>query len=188
MKNRKMDVHRKTLALRKDEYESEFRDVCELISMRGKDYRKKCNGIDDCSLRMKLFRDTFGDLHDKREWLIKEIEKLELELLEKKYANHYGYSDVEPYEVIEEITPNKYLIRWMKSAQTEESKKKLKESFVAGGFIGHVENDLQEWNISSCDETEAFAIRRHKDGNWYDSIHRKYVISPKPIKFYDYNF
>ena len=76
----------------------------------------------------------------------------------------------------------------MKSEQTEESKKKLKESFVAGGFIGHVENDLQEWDISSQNETKPFAIRRHKDGNWYDLYHRKYVISSKPIKFYDFNF
>ena len=188
MKNKRMGKHRETLALRKVEYETELSDVCEDISIRGQDYRKKCNGIDDCSLRMKLFRDTFGDLHDKREWLIKEIKKLELELLEKKYANHYGYSDVEPYEVVEEITPNKYLIRWMKSVQTEESKKKLKESFVVGGFFGHVENDLQEWDISSQNETKPFAIRRHKDGNWYDSSHRKYVISSKPIKFYDFNF
>ena len=137
---------------------------------------------------MKLFRDTFGDLHDKREWLIKEIKKLELELLEKKYANHYGYSDVEPYEVVEEITPNKYLIRWMKSVQTEESKNKLKESFVVGGFCGHFDNDLQEWNIASCEDVLPFAIRRHKDGKWYDVYHRKYVISSKPIKFYDFNF
>ena len=183
-----MENHRKSLALRKEEYESEFREVCETISSLNQDYRKKCDSVDDCNLRMKLFRETFGDLHDKREMLIKEIEKLELELLEKKYANNYGYSDVEPYEVVEEITPNKYLIRWMKSVQTEESKQKLMDSFVVGGFCGHFDNDLQEWNITSCTDNKPFAIRRHKDGNWYDIYHRKYFISDKPIKFYDFNF
>lgn len=186
--NGKMKSHRESLAVHKAEYENQLIEVEKRIAECEKQWRERCKEIYDCNIRMKHFSSIFGDLPNKKKHLFDEIKKMELELLEKKYANHYGYSDIEPYEVVEERTPNMYLIRWMKSVQTEKSKKELKDSFVAGGFCGHFDNDLQEWDITSCEDNQPFAIRRHKDGNWYDTYHRKYCISSKPIKFYDFNF
>lgn len=188
--NKNMEKYRETLSLRKSEYLAKLDEIDKMISECQEEYHERCKNILDLSFgsRMKQVREVFGDLPRKKEDIESEIEKIELELLEKKYANRSGYSDIEPYEVIEERTPNMYLIRWMKSVQTEKSKKELKDSFVAGGFCGHFDNYLQEWDITSCEDNQPFTIRRHKDGRWYDAQHNKYCISSKPVKFYDFNF
>ena len=186
--NKNMQKYRETLSLRKSEYESRLVELCNKLLECEILWRSKRQESADTDIMMNNFREIFGELPKEKEFLTNEINKIELELLDKKYANKYGYSDIEPYEVVEERTPNMYLIRWMKSVQTEKSKKELKDSFVAGGFFGHFDNDLQEWNITSCEDNQPFAIRRHKDGNWYDTYHRKYCISSKPVKFYDFNF
>lgn len=123
-----------------------------------------------------------------KETINKRIEYLETELLEHKYANNYMYSDVDPYEVIEECTENCYIIRPMIAIETEQSKNDRQKSFVPGGFIGHTDNSVQKWDIVSDENASTFKIRRHKDGKWYDANGSKYYISNHPVKFYDYNF
>lgn len=188
MRNNKMNEYRTALIKRKSDLVSELEETERTINDLVPEYKSKCQGVEDFNIRHKYFREVFGDLHDRKRNLENEIKKIDVDLIDKKYANRYGWSDIEPYEVVEERTPNMYKIRWMKSVQTEESKKRLSESFVAGGFCGHYDNDLQEWNYTPCEDSECFTIRRHKDGNWYDVYRRKYVISDRPIKFYDFNF
>jgi len=105
------------------------------------------------------------------------------------YMNRHGYTDMHPYEVIRIDTPKKMIIREMLAVETEESKKRRKETFVPTGFLGVTDNDVQEWDIRSQDTSDFdFAVRLHGDGYWYDANGGRYSMSDKPIKFYDFNF
>lgn len=188
MRNKKMEKYRDSLINSKSDYIYKLSEINRQIDELIPTYKINCEGAFDNNIIRKINRKIFGDLIKNNRHLEDKIEKINIELIEKKYANRYLYSDIEPYEVVEEITPNKYKIRWMKSVQTEDSKQKLKDSFVVGGFFGHYDNNLQEWDITPCETSQPFAIRRHKDGNWYDIYHCRYSISNKPIKFYDFNF
>ena len=109
--------------------------------------------------------------------------------LEKKYMNEYLYSDINPYEVVGEITEKYFMIRPMKCTVKKYSLEKMRESFVPGGFLGHTDNSLQEWKIESDESAPTIFVRLRKDGYWYmtgGSI--KFHLSDKPIKFHDYNF
>lgn len=185
---KKMEQYRCSLVKEKDGYLKELEKIKEYLSECQSEYRNICKDNLDEKKRNQHFRRIFGDLPQKQREIECKIKKIDTELIEKKYANRHGYSDIEPYEVIEEKTPNMYTIRWMESVQTEKSKKELRESFVAGGFLGHYDNNLQEWNCTPCEDYGCFTIRRHKDGNWYDVNHQKYFISDRPIKFCDFNF
>ena len=121
-------------------------------------------------------------LHEKEE----EYNFLKKELLEKKYANRICYSDVHPFEVIKEITQNKYLIREMNYEL--KNVKELRDSFVPGGFFGNTNNSLQKWDIKENENGITIHIRRHKDGYWYDSNGFKYYINNEPVQFHDFNF
>lgn len=118
----------------------------------------------------------------------RDIEYLETELIDKKFANLIGYSDVDPYEVIEERTANCYVIRSMDAVETEQSKHDRLESFIPGGFCGHFDNDVQDWDITSNENGFIIKIRRHKDGCWYDAHGARYNIENAPRKVYDFNF
>lgn len=107
---------------------------------------------------------------------------------EKLYANRIGYSDVDPYEIIEKKTDKLYVIREMEAVETEESKRKRIKSFIPGGFFGHFDNDIQEWDIKPKKDGWTLKIRRHKDGYFYDTMGQRYSLSNKPVKFYDFNF
>lgn len=122
-----------------------------------------------------------------RRELEKEKAFLETELIEKKYANELLFSDINPYEVIEEKTANKYLIRKMKCTETEASKQARAKSFIPGGFCGRFDNDVQEWEIVPDETAPILAIRRHKDGFFYLN-HIRFSITSEPVKHYDFNF
>lgn len=125
--------------------------------------------------------------YDECQRLTARKEFLETELIEKKYANEILYSDVKPYEVLEERTENLYLIREMKCTEKEESKQARFQSFVPGGFCGTFDNNLQEWEIVPDESAPVLKIRRHKDGIFYLNG-RRFSISEEPIRFYDFNF
>ena len=109
--------------------------------------------------------------------------------MEKKlFANRMGWSDIEPFEVIEQRTEKLYVVREMEAVETKESIIARNKSFVPGGFFGHFDNDLQDWDIKPKEKGFTFNIRRHKDGHFYDTCRQRYVISEKPIKYYDFNF
>jgi len=104
--------------------------------------------------------------------------------MEIKYANRAGYSDIQPYEIIEKKTPKLMMIRYMNS----ELDPTFKPEMVAGGFSANCKNNSdQKWTYSSSDGN-VFAIRLHKDGKWYDKHHSVFMLSDVPVRFYDYNF
>lgn len=173
--NKKIRMYRLTLTNERSRINERLKSIDAEESKIWKSAKDMKERIDKCS---PLWREK-----TKLEGRLVVIGK---DLLEKKYANHYMYSDIEPYEVIEERTPDLYIIRSMKC--TEGDMTKLKDSFVAGGFCGHFDNSLQEWNIESDENGTIQKIRRHKDGTWRTPSGSKFSISSRPVKFYDYNF
>lgn len=112
----------------------------------------------------------------------------ELTLAEAMFANHLGWSDVNPYEIVRKITDKKIEIRAMKAVSTKEGNERLGKSFQPGGFVGHYDNYAQEWTITSQPDYPTEFIRLHKDGEWYGLGHRRFCLALTPYKFYDYNF
>jgi hypothetical protein len=103
----------------------------------------------------------------------------------KKFANHYGYSDVNPYEVIKVISDKTIEIREM-SAKRDES---VKLEFHVGGFSAHCSNqNQQKWFIDTDVSRPVIRIRLSKSGVWKDKHGRKFYLDDKPVRFYDYNF
>jgi hypothetical protein len=102
----------------------------------------------------------------------------------KKYANEIGWSDVEPHEVIREVSAKCIEIRAMDAKLAEGWKPEI----IPGGFAGHCVNQSeQEWIYSSRDEAPVFRIRLGKKG-WKDKHGNRYVLADAPRKFHDYNF
>ena len=100
------------------------------------------------------------------------------------YANHYGYSDVNPYEIVRRINDKVLEVREMKA----ERDPSWKPDLVKGGFSFVVlNNNTQKWIITSDESRKAIRIRLGKQG-WKDSRGNRYSLSDKPVKFYDYNF
>lgn len=101
-----------------------------------------------------------------------------------QYANHIGYSDVNPFEIIRKISDKTIEIR----AMNAERDPNWKPDFVAGGFCGTVVNQRdQRWIISSSADAAVVRIRLGKQG-WKDANGRRFQLSDEPVKFYDYNF
>ena len=101
-----------------------------------------------------------------------------------QYANQYGYSDVYPFEVVKVISDKTIEVREM-DAERDES---VELKWVAGGFAGHCVNQrYQKWHITSNPENRVIRIRLGKQG-WKDKHGRKFGLSDKPTRFYDYNF
>lgn len=101
-----------------------------------------------------------------------------------QYANHIGYSDVNPFEIIRKISDKTVEIR----AMNAERDPNWKPDFVAGGFCGTVVNQRdQRWIISSCADAPVVRIRLGRHG-WKDANGRRFQLSNEPVKFYDYNF
>jgi hypothetical protein len=101
-----------------------------------------------------------------------------------KYANHIGYSDVEPFEVIRVISEQTLEIREMDAVRDDS----VKLEFHVGGFSAHCSNqNEQKWAISSNPNNLVVRIRKGKKG-WKDAHGRRFVLDDEPIKFYDYNF
>jgi hypothetical protein len=101
-----------------------------------------------------------------------------------KYANHIGWSDVNPYEVVRVISDKTLDVREMK-AERDDS---VKLEFHVGGFSAHCSNQHdQKWFITSNPDAEVIRIRLSKQG-WKDKYGARFQLSDKPVKFYDYNF
>ena len=101
------------------------------------------------------------------------------------YANQYGWSDVNPFEVVKVISDKTIEVREM-DAERDES---VKLDWAPGGFAGHCINQRdQKWFITSNEQNPVVRIRLSKTGVWKDKHGRKYGLSDKPVKFYDYNF
>lgn len=104
----------------------------------------------------------------------------------EKFANHYGYSDVNPFEVVRVISDKTIEIREM-DAECDES---VKLEFHVGGFSAHCSNQRdQKWFIKSNETYSTIRIRYSKRLNvWKDKHGRKFFLSNEPVKYFDYNF
>lgn len=117
-------------------------------------------------------------------------ERDQIELAErqeiKKYANHYGWTDVNPYEVVKTISPICVEIRAMKTVQTA-----FPKEFYAGGFVGHFADNRggQKYEYFSDPEAKVFRIRwSNAKNSWYAPNGMRFGMADAPHKFYDYNF
>ena len=100
------------------------------------------------------------------------------------YANQYGYSDVNPYEVMKIVSDKTLDIRAM-SAERDPS---WKPEVVTGGFSAvYLNQESQKWIIKSDKDERVVRIRLGKQG-WKDANGCRYQLADKPVKFYDYNF
>ena len=102
----------------------------------------------------------------------------------QRFANHHGYSDIDPFEVVKVISDKTLEVREM-NAERDES---VELEFHVGGFSAHCSNQRdQRWHITSDDTAPVIRIRLGKQG-WKDAHGRSFRLSHKPTKFYDYNF
>ena len=100
------------------------------------------------------------------------------------FANHIGYSDVNPYEITRVVGEKTLEIREMESTEKE-----WKKDWQVGGFSGVLTNQHdQEWEIKTDESNSVFKIRLHSNGDWKDKHGRRYKLSVRPVKFHDYNF
>jgi len=102
-----------------------------------------------------------------------------------KYANHHGYSDVNPFEVVKVISDKTIEVREM-NAERDDS---VKMEFHVGGFSAHCSNQRdQKWFITSDESAPVIRIRLSKNRGWKDKNGRRFMMADAPVKFYDYNF
>lgn len=101
------------------------------------------------------------------------------------YANHYGYSDVNPYEVVRRVSDKTLEVREMKA----ERDPSYRPEFVPGGFSAVCVNQQdQRWIIISNPDAGITRIRLRRDGTWRRACGELFKLSDKPVKYYDYNF
>lgn len=100
----------------------------------------------------------------------------------KKYLNHIGWSDVNPYEVVRVVSEKRVEIRAMKATELP-----WKADVRMGGFVAHVANQRdQKWDIKSDPTMPVIVARLGKKG-WKSEMGR-HVEEDAPRKFYDNNF
>ena len=107
-------------------------------------------------------------------------------MITEKFANHIGYSDINPYEIVRVVSDQTIEIRQMDAELA--NKEDLKH--VPGGFSGVCVNQgAQEWNITSNEAYKVERIRFSKAKNrWQSKGGNRFVLSDAPRKFYDFNF
>ena len=101
------------------------------------------------------------------------------------FANMYGWSDVEPFEVVRVISDKTIEVRPM-DAERDES---VKLQWAVGGFSAVCLNDHdQKWDIKSNPANPVVRIRLSAKKGWQDKHGRRFGLSKKPVKYYDHNF
>ena len=99
------------------------------------------------------------------------------------YANHFGYSDITPFEVVRVVSGRTLEVRPMKTERGQWA-----QEWAIGGFVGRVVNQRdQQWTIVPDETAPIERIRLNKRGEWRNERGR-FELSATPIKFYDYNF
>jgi hypothetical protein len=107
-----------------------------------------------------------------------------VEAVEYTHANHSGYTDAHPYEIVRVVSPKTIEIRLVDAELDPE----WKPETIAGGFAGHtVNNGSQKWIYTSNKDNRVIRARLRKDGYFY-SANGRHNLSTAPYKFYDYNF
>lgn len=132
--------------------------------------------------------DAYSQVNEEMSKLKSELKFHEIMLQEKKYATMWLWSDAHAYEIIEEKSDKVILVRQLKAIIKPEARKDLHDSFVPGGFCGHFDNDLQEWDFATNESNPIETIRKHKDGRWYGAGKTRFTIEAEPYERFDYNF
>lgn len=102
----------------------------------------------------------------------------------ENFANHYGYSDVNPYEIVRWVSDKTIEVRSMNA----ERDKSVELKFEVGGFAAHCSNiNDQKWFITSDESAPVIRLRLTKRG-WKSAGGSYFILSNEPKKFYDYNF
>ena len=127
-------------------------------------------------------------LREKRDEYMAKIISIEKETADVLYLNEILYSDVNPYEVVEMITPNKWVVRALDTELKPEARKNMQESFCPGGFAGHVDNGYQEWDIRVNEKNPLITVFRGKKSKHFKIYGMPMSMSLHPIKIYDFNF
>lgn len=133
-------------------------------------------------------RSQLRSLSNKKDELIAKTNTIEKELGDVLYLNEILYSDINPYEVVEMITPNKWVIRKLDTNLKPEARKKVQDSFCPGGFAGHVDNDCQEWYISVNENNPLITVFRGRKNKHFKIGSMPMSMTHSPIKIYDFNF
>mgnify|MGYP003625385247 FL=1 len=111
--------------------------------------------------------------------------KFTVESVDYKNANHMGYSDVNPFDIVKVVSPKTIEVR----AVDTEADESVKLNFVQGGFSHICTNDrAQKWFYKSNPDNHVFRIRLSKNRGWVDSNGARYNLDTAPHKFYDNNF
>ena len=117
------------------------------------------------------------------------IDNIEFRIVEEDktftHVSHYGYSDVDAYEIVKVISDKTIEVRKM---DTEHDISHLEQ--YAGGFCGHVEDQRnQKVTYASNPNAKVIRIRRKKNNpeQWCNGTLR-FGLTEKPYAFYDYNF
>jgi hypothetical protein len=127
-------------------------------------------------------------MREERDECVSKINSIEKEVADVLYLNEILHSDVNPYEVVEMITPNKWVVRELDATLKPEARKNIQESFCPGGFAGHVDNDYQEWDIRVNEKNPLITVYRGKKNKYFKISGMPMSMTLAPIKIYDFNF
>lgn len=127
-------------------------------------------------------------MREKRDECVSKINSIEKEVADVLYLNEILHSDVNPYEVVEMITPNKWVVRELDATLKPEARKNIQDSFCPGGFAGHVDNDYQEWDIRVNEKNPLITVYRGKKNKYFKISGMPMSMTLAPIKIYDFNF
>ena len=139
-------------------------------------------------LNQQSIETELRNLRNNKDELISKTNTIEKELGDVLYLNEILHSDINPYEVVEMITPNKWLIRKLDTTLKSEARKKIQDSFCPVGFAGHVDNDCQEWEISVNENNPLITVFRGRKNKHFKIGSMPMSMSHSPIKIYDFNF
>ena len=166
------------------------KQLLEALKVKQDEYSKSIDQITECSVNADNLKFGFSRAIDMVEDAIKEIEKQEIKdynngTLRPKVGmacNYRGYSDVEPWEVVEvnksgkTITIRKYDTELINGDDLK---------FHAGGFAAHCSNQRnQKYTYTSNPKNATIQVRLSKKGFGKGRFH----VTHNPYKFYDYNF
>ena len=99
------------------------------------------------------------------------------------HANHLGFSDVTPFEIVRVVSAKTIEVRMMKAERGEWT-----PDCRVGGFMGRVMNQRdQQWTITADETAPVERIRRNTRGEWRNARGR-FELAAQPVRFYDFNF
>ena len=96
------------------------------------------------------------------------------------YANHYGYSDITPYEIIRRVSATTIEIREMKATRID-------SNVNNGDLIWDLLPNEQRYSYAANTAAPIIRMRLWQGSQWH-SIYGRHIISDAPKKFYDFNF